>query len=54
MVNLNKPLRVGEGSGVSQARQAPHVTAKQITIVGIAQVEMLQPPRPVRSGRRRP
>jgi hypothetical protein len=44
VVNLNKPLRVGQGSTLAKLVQVPHVTGKQITIVGIAQVDASTPP----------
>jgi hypothetical protein len=43
-VNLNRPLGTGEGVKLAQEVQVPQVSAKQITIVGIAQVDSSVPP----------
>jgi len=44
VVNLNKPLRVGEGSQLAKKVRVAHVPARQIVEVGIAQVDSSIPP----------
>jgi hypothetical protein len=43
-VNLNRPLRTGEGANLAEDVQVPQVSAQQITIVGIGQVDSSVPP----------
>jgi hypothetical protein len=43
-VNLNRPLGTGEGATLAEEVQVPQVSAQQITIVGIAQVDSSVPP----------
>jgi hypothetical protein len=44
VVNLNQPLRVGEGSQLAKKVRVAHVSARQVVEVGIAQVDSSIPP----------
>jgi hypothetical protein len=44
VVNLNQPLRVGEGSQLAKKVRVAHISARQVVEVGIAQVDSSIPP----------
>jgi hypothetical protein len=43
-VNLNQPLKIGQGAELAGRIQVPHVRAQEIVEVGVAQVDSSTPP----------